>query len=441
MTQEQIARTIDHILSVSKADETFVALTATDMTSVACASNQLLPSSSSIDASVQVTIHIGGRYASVTGNRLEPASLDALLRRAMDSAALLPEVQQSASFAEAWTSPVVPLLRQKNSAIPDAERLDALRGMIEQSRAADLLLNGRIATAESVTALASSRGLRLEQPASMVHMQVRTLTRDGGSVGYAEDRGQQWRPRTASLIASSAITKCLAWRNPVELPPQRITTILDPAALAELMLPTMRQFDQQAIAENRSFLRKLDGSSSVGSELFPKGFDILSDPLHPLAPSYPFTLDGTPVTKQFWVRNGVVETVVRSRQDSWRSGGAIMPFPTNFLLNGSSESLDQIIASTQKGLLVCSLGSVMLENPINGLLSAATRDGLFLVEDGKIRRGVQNMILMETGVGLFRRMDRASVPVTVHPRSLFFPLYLPAIRVPELLFSRQSGLI
>jgi predicted Zn-dependent protease len=220
-----------------------------------------------------------------------------------------------------------------------------------------------------------------------------------------------------------------------------MTAILEPSALAELILPTMRQFDSQAIAENRSFLRKLDGSSFVGSELFPKGFDILSDPLHPLAPSYPFTLDGTPVAKRFWVRDGVVESVALSRQEALRTGANPFPFPTNFLFNGSSDTLEQIVSSTERGLLVSSLGSVQLDNPINGLLSAATRDGLFLVENGAVRGGVRNMILSETGVGLFRRMDRASVPVTVHPRGVFFPMYLPGIRVPELPFTQASGLI
>ena len=270
---------------------------------------------------------------------------------------------------------------------------------------------------------------------------ARATTRDGESTGFSEQRSFDLSLVDPGWVGRSAADKCLAWRNPVEIKPERTTTIFEANVLAEFLLPFLQQFDRQAVEEDRTFLRKLDGGSFAGQKMFIDGFDVLSDPAHPAVPSYPFSLDGQRIEKRYWIRNGVIETMMLSRAAARKSGGQPIPFPTNVLMSGGSDKLETIIASTKRGLLVSGIGSLTIDDPTNCLLTGSTKDGVFLIEDGKITRGVQNLVLRETPVYFFKRMDKVGLPVPVHPRNMFFPMFIPAIRVPEVMYTRLSGVV
>jgi predicted Zn-dependent protease len=441
MTRDEARAFMNRALGFSNAEDTFILLTAQDGTAVPFSHNRILSPVSQRDASVQITVRNGKRYATVTGNRLDDSGLRALFERAQAMASLATETESELPFPDAFDAPEIPLSKMKNAEVPVFRHCDAAVAAIDMAKEKGVLVTGKVSTSDSVTAVADKRGLFLYQPSSMAHAQVRAITSDGQSSGYSEARARDFEGIDPHSVAYEAINKCLTWREPSEIAAGRLTTIFEPQAVADIMMHFLRQFDQQAISGNRSFLRKLDGGSFVGSELFPKGFDILSDPVHPAVPSFPFTLDGMPVKKRFWVKNGVVETVSRSRLAAQREGGEAIPFPTNVVLNGSSEPIESMIGNTKRGLLVSGMGSLMVEDPANCLLTGSTKDGLFLIEGGRIVGGAKNMILRETAVYLFRSMDMAGPPVPVHPRGALFPMLLPAMRIPDVKFTGLSGIV
>jgi predicted Zn-dependent protease len=441
MTRADIQELLGKALSFSKAEETFITFTLQDSVTVPVAANRIQPSSSSADIVLQVSVKVGRKYATVSGNSADDEALKSLMARAVDHAASLPDSEDDLPFAEPVQVTESALSKATEAELTDAWRVDAAKQVIDQALTRGLLAHGKVVTTRSVTTLVNSRGLFLYQPATQVHVQARAMTRDGSSTGFSEMRSHSMAYVDPAWVGRSAADKCIAWQNPIVIKPERLTTILEANVLTEFLLPFLQQFDRQAIHESRSFLRKLDGTSFLGQKIFPEGFDVFSDPAHPAVPSYPFSLDGQRIEKQFWIRNGVVDSLMVSRAGARKTGQKAIPFPTNLLMSGGTDTLDAIIGGTQRGLLVSGIGSLTFEDPANCLLTGSTRDGLFLIEDGKISKGVQNLVLRESPVSFFKRMDKLGKPVPVHPRNMFFPMFLPAIRVPMVMYTRQSGVI
>lgn len=441
MNRGQCASITSRLLELSRADETFVAVNGVDSTTLPFAANTVLPSAHLRDLVAQVTVRVGKRYATVSGNVLEENAMPALLRHAMDAVQRLPEVEEVVPFGGPVEVPESPLLRRRNADVPASWSTGALAVILERTRRDGLVAQGKIVTSDTVSALASSNGLFLFQPSSSVHCQVRVSTPDGASTGFSEVRAADTDAVDASLIAARASEKCLAWKNPVSIGAERLTTIFEAPALADLLLPFMRQFDTQAIAENRSFLRKLDGTSRLGTELFPSQFSIAADPYNARIPSMPFSPDGLKIAQQPWIHDGVISAVAISRYEAHKTGGQPVAFPSNFTVTGGRDSIETMIASAKRCLLVSGFAGLTIEDPANCLINGSTRDGLFLIENGKITRAVQNLIFRETPVYLFKRMEQIGVPEIAHPRGVFFPMLLPPVRVTEVMYVRNSGIV
>jgi predicted Zn-dependent protease len=328
-------------------------------------------------------------------------------------------------------------------ATEDASRWRAAgaKAMLERATRDGLLLTGKVATADSYTAIASSNGLFAYQPSSTWHCVARVFAKDGSTAGYGEQRGHRAADADAAAVVERAASKAAAWKGAGSLARERIFVVFEPQAMADLLMPIMRQFDQQAIDENRSFLRKLDGSSRVGSEVFTKELSISSDPFAPGLPSVPFTLDGQAVPATSWVRNGVIEAATVSRFLATRTKVKALPSPTNLLVSGGAQSTADIIAATEYGLLVSGFGPVAVEDSIDCVLTASTRDGLFLIEKGVVTRPIQNMTMRENAVHLLKMAERIGAPERVHPRATYFPMMVPAMQVRDVRFAGHSGVI
>lgn len=437
MDRDSCQRLLTTILNLSKADETFVSFNGIESRSINIGTNRILPSSQTNDAVVNITVRVGKHYASVSGNALDELSLRSLIRQAIALAPHLPEVNEVVPFP--------PKVEVRESSLTADEspsvlwQTDTAKILLDAVQAKDLLATGKVSVSENTTAVAASTGLFLYQPTSIVHVQTRVSAPDGKSTGFEEQRTRTASEIHADRLVGRAVEKCLAWRYPVTIKPERMTTVFEPQALADILFHFMRQFDAQAVKDNRSFLRKLDGTSRVGMEMFPQSFSISSDPYSPVLPSIPFTMEGLPLKLAYWIRNGVIETLVRSRFQA--SEGPVTPFPSNLFVTGGSDTLEQVIAQTKRGLLITGFSTLSLEDPTNCLLTGSTKDGLFMIEDGKIVRGVQNLILRETPVYLFKRMEQVGISVATHPRTAYFPMLVPPIRVTDVMYTRHSGLV
>jgi predicted Zn-dependent protease len=442
MTREQCEKICRQLLSYAKADEAFVTLTTQDGTPVRFMRSICFEASRISDVTVQLVVRVGKRYASASSNSTTSDALRTLAERAVALAGQLPESETIVPFAEKATLPETPLFSQNNTDIADSWRFETLSAVLESLKENNLVGSGHLTTANSTFSVASSAGLFLHQPSTGIHFLIRVFTKDGLSTGYGENRSRSINNIRASEIAQGAIDRCLAWRDPVETKAVKTRAILHPAALADLFMIFIRNFDQQAINENRSFLRKLDGSSTVGFKVFPAAISMYSDPFDLLIPSMPFSADGVVIPPTRWIRSGVIENVALSRFDAVRMGVSPLPAPTNLRIDGGTlDTLEKMISKTEQAVLVHGFSSLSSVDPASCLLSGTTRDGAFLIEDGKISRAVKNLAFRDSPVAILQRFTDLGKPEIVYPRTLNFPMLIPPVAVADFNFTKQSGVI
>ncbi len=427
------------LLNASKSDEAFISMNASESTSVQFANNTILRAVSSEGITIQVTIRKGKQYGTATGNQTDADSLQRLMRLAEQQTGRLPEHDAIVPFPGATEVREAPMSSSTRPA--DSWRMEQAAAAIDEAKKKDLLATGVLTTSVNSTALASSNGLFLFQPSTPNHLLVRILNRNGSSTGFRERHSYDSAEIDAAAVALSAIAKCRAWSYPKEIKAERLTTIFEPQAFAEMLLPYFRQFDYTAYKERRSFLTKLDGSSRQGETLFDPWITVTSDPYLRSIASMPFSTDGTPVTPRTWINKGVIETVALSRFEADAQKKDAIPFPTNFTISGGDERLDAMIASTKRGLLVTGFASLNVEDVNNCLVTGSTRDGLFMIEDGKITGAVSNLLIRETPIYLLKRKDALGIAEKTSPKNAFLPMLVPPIRVEDVMYERHSGLI
>lgn len=422
------------------ADELFVSLTETEMTARSVAGQHLHPLHSSSMLSLAITARVGTRYGRVSGNVHEQGDIRALVARAASIAAQMPETSEILPFPGAID------VAESAASFPDEgtgmweELYEGISSLREESTTSSLRTFGSVASTRTALALASSGGLFAYQSSSLGHAQFRCYTADGRSTGFAE----RFRPDRATLdprrVLRDAADTCLRWRDAKEIKPKRLTTIFSPRALADMLQPMLRQFSTRAIAQDQSFLRRLDGSSFLGTALFDTRVTLRSDPYDPRLPSLPFTADGEPVTPRAWVSAGVIAELVTDRYEAAAEARPPVAPPTNLIMEVADPVAD-LIAGTEHGLLVNGFANLNILDPKNCLLSGSTRDGVFLVENGRISGPVRNLILRETPVYVFKEVLAFGTPEAVSPTGSYFPMLLPPLKVKDVMYTQPSGLI
>ena len=429
------------VLNRSRADETLAVLQYSQSSAIRIGGNRLLNASEAEDTELQITVRSDNHYATGTCNDLSEKALGTMLDALLALAGENPASAEIQHFPSSAVIIEAPLHRSEAGAITNRQRVDAAAEIIDTARNAGLLASGSITTSENVVVVGNSNGLFLHQPSSLLHAQFRVYNADGSSTGYAQQYTADFMEFKPAVFISRAIDKCLAWKNPIDLDVSRLTTVFEPEAIADLMLPFMQQFSQQAVAEDRSFIRRLDGTSFVGHRMMDSKVTIRSNPFHETLPALPFTMDGYEVRPVQWVKEGVINQISLDPAVALRYQSEAIPLPTNWIVEGGESTLEDIIAETSRGLLVSGFSAISLADPKNCLLTGSTRDGLFLIENGSITSAVKNLYFRETPLYLFRELEAIGVSKAVSPTNTYFPMLLPPLRSKDVMFSRHSGLI
>ncbi|MBR9973998.1 MAG: hypothetical protein KFF77_00310, partial [Bacteroidetes bacterium] len=156
-------------------------------------------------------------------------------------------------------------------------------------------------------------------------------------------------------------------------------------------------------------------------------------------PSLPFTPDGEMVRVEQWVKSGVISQLVVDRFEANEAASAVAA-PTNLILD-VEEPVSDLVAGTEYGILVKGFANLNILDPKNCLLTGSTRDGVFLIEKGRLTKPVRNLVLRETPVYLFKELLEMGIPEATSPTTGYFPMLLPPIKVKDVLYSQHSGFV
>jgi PmbA protein len=384
---------------------------------------------------------IDGRTARASTNRLDADGI----RRAVEEAVAIarlgtpdPDLLPLAEPAE-YARPARFFPRTAETA-PRA-RAETVKQAIDIVGSAEQTAAGIYATGESAQAILNTRGVSAYHAETLAQFSITALA--GDSSGWAKQTACSADDLGPLELAHIASRKAGASRAPIEIPRGRYTVILEPAAVLDLVGQMMADFSATALRDERSFL-----TGRIGEKIFGENISIYDDVSHALQSGAPFDGEGVPRSAVTLVEKGVVRDVVYSRQAAARAGrrptGHGLPLPNEFgeapmniVIAGGHSSVQEMIASTARGILVTRLWYIREVDPYQKIMTGMTRDGTFLVESGKITRGLKNFRFNQNLIELLSRVEALSPAVRASGEEAF-DMVAPAMKVQEFNFTEVT---
>jgi predicted Zn-dependent protease len=241
---------------------------------------------------------------------------------------------------------------------------------------------------------------------------------EGTSSGWATQSSVSLKDLDGAEQVKVSIDKCLRGASRKKLDAGKYTVIMEPAAVADLIGWLGFAFGARDAEQGQSFLSKPGGgqtgvSTYLGEKLFPEIITLRSDPFHPKLASTPWGPSLLPNEKLAWIDKGVVKNLYYDRFWAEKAGKKPTPFPVNLVLDGQDNSLADLIASVDRGLLVTRLWYIRVLQPKTWQLTGLTRDGVFLIEKGKVTDAVNNFRWNESPAEVLQRTTKLTQPQRV----------------------------
>jgi len=409
-TKEQAKALTERALSFSKAEETQVVLTGGDRANVRFARNSVTTAGASSGYSLAVTAKIGEKTGTVTASEFTDASLQRAAKNAEEIARLSPDNPETMSFVGPQTyAPTNPFFDDAATASPEW-RAGAVQSALKLSKEKDVVSAGFIETSAQIQAVAGSTGQFGYGRFTAADYNLTARTQDGTGSGWASKSFNELRLLDPARLAGAAIDKAARSHNPTAIEPGKYTVVLEPAALADLIVNLVFAADARQADEGRSFFSKKGGGTRVGEQIVGEKVRLYSDPAHPLAPALPFDGQGLAVKRIDWFDKGVLKNLSYSRYWAQKQGKDATPGPGNLIMDGGTATIDDLIKGVERGVLVTRFWYIRQLDPQTLLVTGLTRDGLFLIEKGKVTRPVKNMRWNESPVFALNNLDAMTAP-------------------------------
>ncbi|AYG83709.1 hypothetical protein DWB77_05907 [Streptomyces hundungensis] len=304
------------------------------------------------------------------------------------------------------------------------------------------------------TYLGTSTGLRLRHDQPNGTLELNAKSPDRTRSAWAGRATADFKDVDPAAL-DEELARRLGWaERRIELPAGRYETLLPPTAVADLLIYQIWSAAARDAAEGRTVFSKQGGGTRVGETLSPLPLTLRSDPNEPGLEYAPFMVahssgdtesvfdNGLPLTATDWMREGRLENLVTTRHSAALTGLPLAPSPGNLILDGGGErTLDEMVAATERGLLVTCLWYIREVDPATLLLTGLTRDGVYLVENGEVVGEVNNFRFNESPVDLLSRATEAGRTGRTLPREwndYFTRTAMPALRVPDFNMSSVS---
>ena len=408
------------------------------------ADNRLTTGGGSDDVTVSITSFFGKRRASVTTNRLDEESLGEAVRRAETLARFAPENPESMPLLELQTYDDVGGYYAATGDLSPEPRAQAAARAIAAARDAGAVAAGYIDVRAAASSLANSAGLFAHYASTGVASTLTVRLPDGSSSGWAGDEAADWAKVESERIAHTAVEKCLDWRGRTDLEPGRYTVVLEPTAAGMLLSRLRGAFDRRSADEGRTFFSSKEGGNRIGEQLFDERVTIRSNPAESDCEAAPFDGEGHSRGPETWVENGRLAALGTSRFWADKQGTASKPGPSNLILDGGSDTLEEMIASTERGVLITRFWYIRGLNPRTLAYTGLTRDGTFLIEGGKIARPVNNFRFNQSLAEMLSKIEMIGPSARVaagENSSVAAAVKAPAIKVRDFLLASRSDAI
>lgn len=423
-------RMVDTILSASTADDTFVSFGDSESTTLRFANNQVVQHVSVRSPRISVNVAFGRRAGRASTNRLDKHSLRETVRRAEQIARLAPEDPEYLPPLERQKYLDVPSFRAPTAAVSPTDLARRTKPVIDKCTRNDLVGAGIMTNSISARGIAASTGLLGYEQSTEAEF---SLTASGpDSSGWTFNAHRDINSLDVADRTNRAVEKALSSKAPREIEAGHYPVILEPAAVAGILGPLFWSAGAKSYYKGNSpFVGKL-GSVVVDARL-----TIRTDPTHSDLLGSRFGGNGLASRPMVWVDNGVLRQLYYDRFTAKEHGVEPTPRPRATIMSFSGPTvrgIDELIARTDRAILITNFWYIRSVDRTDITITGMTRDGTFLVEDGKIVCGLRNFRFHDSPLRCFQQVDAATPPmesITLERGKML----LPALKLPDFYLS------
>ena len=469
LTKEQAGELFDRIRKLSSADEVEVLFSGGKFALTRFANNTIHQNVAEENHILSVRTAFGQRTARATTNKFDDESLLLVVKNSESLAKVqhpdpdllpMPDARSAGGTGEAPVPTQSGISRavrsryfEQTAAITPELRAEGVKNIVAVADRHRLTAAGVFSSGEHFEGIFNSRGLSRWHTQTSAEVSVTMLAAD--SSGWQKANSPDVANLEPKKLAEIAAQKAIDSAHPKEVPAGKYTVILEPAAVLDIVGFMFWDYSGIAILDQRSFL-----TGRIGTKLFGDNITIVDDVAHPLQAGSPFDGEGVIRQRVPLVENGVVKRVVYARATAERmkqseykdSVGRIEPtghgfalpnemgeMPLNIVFAGTSDSqtIEQMIASTERGILVTRLWYIREVEPFEKMLTGMTRDGTFLIENGRVQGGVRNFRFNESLIHMLSNVEAMSVPVRSCGEESF-DMVVPAMKVKDFNFTEVT---
>ncbi len=442
LTKDEAEALLKKVLSYSKADECEINLNGGDGANIRYARNSVSTSGAVTQSTLQVASAYGKKLGIATINEFDDASLEKVVRRAEELAKLAPDNREFVGFLGPQKySPQSKTYDEATAAMDPRWRADAVAKSLQIAKENKLVAAGFLENGAGYSAMINSHGLFAYNTATNVNFNVTLRTEDGKGSGYASKGYNDLNKLDVAAATRIAAQKAAGSSDAKAIEPGKYTVILEPAAAIVLLENIFFSMDARSADEGRSFMSKAGGKTKKGEKLVDERVTIYSDPQNPDLPTRNWNADGLPQEKIYWINKGVMENVFYSRYWAQKTGQKEIPTPDAVIMTGGSASLEDLIKSTEKGILVSRLWYIRSVDPQTLLVTGLTRDGTFYIENGQIKFPVKNFRFNESPIIMLNNLESLGIPERTVSGESGIHAMIPPMKIRDFTFTSLSDAV
>ncbi len=436
--KEKTLKILEKGLKFSSADQTELLLLEEDTNLTRFAENVIHQNVAKYDHNLFARAVLGKKVGVAVTNGTEDDDIKKVVENATEIAE---NMEEDPDFVSLPTSPEAKEVLGFHKSTFDfspKDRADWVEKIVKKCKKKNIFASGAFETTTQNLAVVNSLGIRQYFKGTEAYLSL-TSSKDGQS-GWAQGTSRDVNKIDLESINDTAVGKTLLSENPVELPPGEYTVILEEAAVASLLLFLgFLGFGGKTFIQKRSFMSKKIGEKIAGDNI-----TITEDPFLTQMPGIPFDYEGVAKKKVKLIEKGIAKGVVynsfyanQAKVES--TGHALLPnnpygpYPKNMVMAPGNFSMEEMIESTEKGILVTRFWYINFLNPMRTEITGTTQDGTFLIEKGKIKSGVKNMRMGQSILEAFSNVEMMTKRRKVCPQ-FGVVMYVPAMKIRKFKF-------
>ncbi len=418
-------KVVDFIMGSARADEVEVIIFENEQALTRFANNHIHQNVKESNIGVSIRVVMGKKIGSASTNSLELKRLKQTLRWAENIARLQKDNPDFKSL------PDVPrgVYKKIKTYYPETARFSSMQRARAVSEIIDVAKNyslnsyGSISNGSTAVCVGNSHGTFAYAVCDDIFCNI--VMAGKNSSGYVQAGSRNIDDLNFSRLAETAAQKALKSEDPIDFPPGQYTTIFEPLAAHEFWsYMGYYSFNGKLFNEGRSYLK-----GRIGKQIIDKRITMVDDPFNPRGFPFPFDFEGVPKRRLTLINKGIAKNVVHdslsaAAANTESTGHGLSapnpfgPIPMHLIVRGGDKSLDRLIGETKRGILVTRFHYTNMIDPYKLVFTGMTRDGTFLIEDGRIVRGLKNLRFTENIIDALNRvagLSKRSYLVAMEP--------------------------